>query len=62
MKCSRCRRWIEGAQIRFATEGDWMGKPLCSRCRAEVEKESREKYRRGSGKEYSRDLYRTDTY
>ena len=47
MKCSRCKRPIEGSEIRFTIEGDWMGKPLCRKCRFDVEEESREKYRRG---------------
>jgi DNA-directed RNA polymerase subunit RPC12/RpoP len=46
MKCSRCKRWIEANEIKFATEGDWMGKPLCRRCKFEVEEESRDRYRR----------------
>ena len=40
-------------EIKLAVEGDWMGKPLCRKCKAEVEEESREKYRKGRGKEYS---------
>jgi len=41
-----------------------MGKPLCIRCRAEVEEESRNRYRKGIAKEhfesnrYSLDVYR----
>lgn len=30
-----------------------MGKPLCRKCKAEVEEESRERYRRGSAKQHS---------
>jgi ribosome-binding protein aMBF1 (putative translation factor) len=54
-KCSRCGKSIEGDEIKFAREGDWMGKPLCRRCRTEVEEESRERYRKGRSKdnEYS---------
>jgi ribosome-binding protein aMBF1 (putative translation factor) len=63
MKCERCRKSIEANEIRFAIEGDWMGKPLCRRCKFDVEEESREKYRRGREKEYRKsDLYRTDVY
>jgi hypothetical protein len=50
MKCSRCKKWIEGDEIKFAREGDWMGKPLCSSCRAEIEAESKNRYRVGRGK------------
>jgi site-specific recombinase XerC len=53
MKCSRCRRWIEGREIKFAVEGDWMGKPLCKKCEAEVENKAREKYQRGLAKQHS---------
>jgi hypothetical protein len=61
MKCSRCRKLIAGREIKFASEGDWMGKPLCRKCKAEVEKESRDKYRKGRGKEHSeRGLYEAD--
>lgn len=63
MRCSRCRRWIESREIKFAREGDWMGKPLCRKCKAEVEGESRERYRKGRGEEWSeRDLYEMDVY
>jgi hypothetical protein len=63
MKCSRCKKDIEGYEIRFAIEGDWMGKPLCRRCKFDAEEESREKYRRGREKEYRKsDLCRTDVY
>jgi hypothetical protein len=51
MKCSRCKRWIEGDEIVFAREGI-VGKPFCRRCRAEVEEESRDRYRRGREREY----------
>ena len=30
-----------------------MGKPLCRKCKAEVEEESRNRYRKGRAKEYS---------
>jgi hypothetical protein len=62
MKCSRCKKWIEGNEIKFATEGDWMGKPLCRKCRFEVEEESRDRYRKGREREYPesiRKLYET---
>lgn len=62
MKCSRCRRWIEGREIKFAEEGDWMGKPLCRKCKAEVEEEARDKYRKGRAKEYPRNPYEIDVY
>jgi hypothetical protein len=63
MKCSRCKRWIEGSEIKFAVEGDWMGKPLCKRCKAEVEEEAREKYRRGLARNHSsRNHYGLDVY
>jgi hypothetical protein len=50
MFCSKCGRWIEGDEIVFAREGI-VGKPFCRRCRAEVEEEAREKYRRGLAKQ-----------
>ena len=53
---------IEGAEIIFAQEGDWMGKPLCRKCKGEVEEESRNKYRRGRAKEYARNPYENDVY
>jgi len=63
MKCSKCRKLIEGRSIKFAIEGDWMGKPLCRKCKAEVEEESREKYRRGMGREHSTENhYGLDVY
>jgi DNA-directed RNA polymerase subunit RPC12/RpoP len=65
MKCSRCSRLIEGSGIRFAEEGDWMGKPLCRKCKAEVVEESRNRYREGrcKGNGYSkRDQYATSVY
>ena len=62
MKCSRCRRLIEGREIKFAQEGDWMGKPLCRKCKAEVEEESRNKYRKGRAKEYRGHPYERDVY
>jgi len=62
MKCSRCKKLIEGSEIKFVREGDYMGKPLCRRCKAEVEDDSREKYRMGRAKECSkRNLYGKDT-
>jgi len=61
--CARCRKRIEGEEIKFAREGSYIGMPLCRRCRREIEAESRNRYRRGRGKEYSRkDLYETDVY
>jgi ribosome-binding protein aMBF1 (putative translation factor) len=63
MKCSRCKKEIEGSEIRFAIEGDWMGKPLCRKCKFETEEESREGYRRGREKDHRKnDLYRTGIY
>ncbi len=64
MKCSRCRKkWIEGLDIKFAVEGDWMGKPLCRKCKAEVEKEAREKYQKGLTKQHSvKDHYGLNVY
>lgn len=63
MKCSRCKRWIEGAEIKFAVEGDWMGKPLCRKCKGEVERESREKYQKGLAKQHSvRNHYGLNVY
>lgn len=68
MKCSRCNKWIEGGEIKFATEGDYMGKPLCKKCKFEVEEESRKNYRRGLGREhitknhYGLDVYRQKYY
>lgn len=62
MKCSRCKKWIEGLEIKFAEEGDWMGKPLCGKCKAQVEAEAREKYRKGRAKEYPGNLYESKTY
>jgi len=55
MKCSRCKKWIESYEIKFAREGE-IGKPLCRKCKAEVEEESREKYRkrRAEGNGYSK--------
>jgi hypothetical protein len=53
MKCSRCKKWIEGKEIKFAVEGDYMGKPLCRLCKFQVEEESREKYRSGLTKKYA---------
>jgi ribosome-binding protein aMBF1 (putative translation factor) len=47
MLCSRCGKTIEGDEIKFAREGDFMGKPLCRRCRMQVEEESRQHYREG---------------
>lgn len=47
MKCSRCKKEIEGNEIKFARLGNYMGKPLCRKCRAEVEEEAEERYRRG---------------
>jgi hypothetical protein len=62
MKCSRCKRWIEGDEIVFAREGI-VGKPFCRRCRAEVEEESREKYRKERGKESSQEnIYEMHVY
>lgn len=63
MKCSRCRKLIEGAEIKFAVEGDWMGKALCRKCKAEVEEEARNRYRKGLAKQYSvRNLYGLHVY
>jgi len=63
MKCSRCKKSIEGAEIKFSVEGDCMGKPLCRKCKAEVEAEAREKYRKGRAKHLQeKDLYRTSIY
>jgi hypothetical protein len=62
MKCSRCKRWIEDNEIKFAVEGDYMGKPLCRKCKAEVEQESRNRYRRGRTKEYPGNRYEKDVY
>jgi hypothetical protein len=63
MKCERCRKSIEANEIRFAIEGDWMGKPLCRRCKAQTENESRDSYRKGRVKECSRrHLYETEVY
>ncbi len=63
MRCARCGKWLEdGREIKFAREGDWMGKPLCKKCRAEVEEESREKYRRGRAREYPGSPYEIDVY
>jgi len=62
MRCSRCRRWIEGSEIKFAKEGDWMGKPLCRKCKAQVEEEARNKYRKGRAKEYLSYLYEKNVY
>jgi hypothetical protein len=65
MKCSRCKKLIEGSEIRFAMEGDWMGKPLCRKCKSIVENESRDKYRRGrlEGNGYSkRDQHQSSVY
>lgn len=46
----------------FAEEGDWMGKSLCKKCKAEVEEESRERYRKGRAKEYPGSPYEKDIY
>lgn len=63
MKCSRCKKWIEGKEIKFAVEGDWMGKPLCRRCKSDVEEESRAKYRNGLARQKSmRNQYYLDIY
>lgn len=63
MRCARCRKWLEnGREIKFAEEGDWMGKPLCRKCKVKVEEESREKYRKGRAKEYPGDPYKRDVY
>lgn len=61
MKCSRCRKLIEGSEINFA-QGDFMAKPLYRKCKAKVEKESRDKYRKGRAKEYPGDPYEKDVY
>jgi len=63
MKCSRCGRLIEGSEIRFAREGDYSasGKPLCKTCRFQIEKESRNAYRKGMAK-YPGDPYEKDVY
>jgi len=39
-----------------------MGQPLCRKCKAEVEEESREKYRKGRRKEYPENPYEKDIY
>ncbi|MEM2914613.1 MAG: hypothetical protein QXH91_04350 [Candidatus Bathyarchaeia archaeon] len=40
-----------------------MGKPLCRKCKAEVEEESREEYRVGLTRQHSvKDHYRLDIY
>jgi ribosome-binding protein aMBF1 (putative translation factor) len=62
MKCSRCGKSIEGDEIKFAREGDFMGKTLCRKCRMQVEEESREKYREGLAEEHSRNPYEVDIY
>lgn len=62
MRCSRCGRWIEAAEIKFAREGDRMGKALCRKCRGEVEEESRNEYGRRRAKEYPGDPYEKDVY
>jgi hypothetical protein len=62
--CARCGKFIQGNMVKFAKEGDFMGKPLCRRCRMEVEKESRENYREGLSRQrsvgsyYPADVYR----
>jgi len=61
MKCSRCKKLIEDSEIRFATEGE-VGKPLCRKCKAEVEEESRERYRKGRDSMKTLAPYRTDAY
>jgi len=62
MKCSRCKREIESYEIKFAREGE-MGKPLCRKCKAQVEEESREKYREGLPKQRSsKDHYGLNVY
>lgn len=53
MHCSRCRRWIEGRDIKFSVEGDYVGKPICKKCKAETEEESRERYRNGLAEQHS---------
>jgi hypothetical protein len=62
MKCSRCKKEIESYEIKFAKEGDFVGKPLCRKCKTQAEEESRDSYRRGRTKEYLRDLYGIDVY
>jgi len=65
MRCSRCKKWIEAGEIKFAKEGDWMGKPLCRRCKAQIEEESRNNYRRQRARKKQgsqRDLYKKDVY
>lgn len=62
MRCSRCGKQIEGSEIKFAREGDWMGKPLCKKCRARVEEGSRNAYREGMAKRYPGDPYEKDVY
>jgi len=62
MNCSRCNKPIEGSEIKFAREGDLMGKPLCRRCRKDVEEESREKYREGLAEEHTRNPYEAGIY
>jgi len=63
MKCERCNKSIEANEIRFTIEGDWMGKPLCRRCKFDVEEESREKYQKGLAEQHSsKDGYRFNVY
>jgi hypothetical protein len=62
MKCSRCQKDIEGYEIKFAREGDFMGKPLCRKCRINVEEEYRENYREGLTKDQPRNTYEVDAY
>jgi DNA-directed RNA polymerase subunit RPC12/RpoP len=48
MRCSRCKKQLEnGIEVKFARMGNYMGKPLCRKCRAEVEEEAEERYREG---------------
>lgn len=62
IRCARCGKWIEGQEIKFATEGEFMGKALCSKCKAKVHQISRNKYRAARAKMYPGDPYEKNVY
>jgi len=62
-RCARCGKVLENARdIRWAREGNFMGKILCPTCRAKLEQNSKNAYREQMAKRYPGDPYEKDVY